>query len=384
MIGGTLPGRASVLLAALLFLSVPAPSPAAQESAAPAGPAFALEEIWRIDRGDDPPYSLYDPGFNSIPPTLLGVLLDDDDGLYLSDAITEQLLRIRPDGSVAFAVGSVGEGPEDHLDQGEPVRWPGCSVGRSDYSIQPKVICYDAQGAFQRSVRLTGFDQYLRVWGLPDRGIGVAMKMLGSPASGSRIRVYLTALAPDGALRDSLLIHEASFPPMGTGYQPTEADFELIPRVAIAEDGLLYVQRDMYRWEIECLDADLHPLWSLRRDVQPVPRTREELDALSSRPGPPPSPLPHVIRPLVPPAGGELWIETLPTTRTADGAVLLDRIGPAGSLLPRVTLAGLPPADGDYEIFGDRLLWKLDDDAPAEPDTPYLAVFRIVAVDAGG
>ena len=53
--------------------------------------------------------------------------------------------------------------------------------------------------------------------------------------------------------------------------------------------------------------------------------------------------------------------------------------------LSRVTLAGLPDAEGDYEISGDRLLWKLDDDAPPDAGkSPYLAVYRIVPMKASG
>ncbi len=374
---------ASSLLLLLLILSGPGLLLGAEGEGAQAGPGFKLEEIWRIERGDDPPYSLFDPELNSIPPTLMGVMLDDEDNLYLSDAITEKLLKIRPDGSEAFAVGSVGEGPEDHLGQGEPLWWPGCGIARSDCSQQPKVICYDEEGHFQRAIPLEGFDLYLRLWGLPAGGLGVALKMYGSPAGGMKVRIYLTRLDPDGALLDSLLIKQASYPPMGTSRELTEADFEINPRVAIAEDGRLYVQRDMYRWVIECFDSHLRPLWVCSRDVTPRTRTEAELAAIVTTTGLPPSPREHVIRRIVPRAAGEVWIETLPTERTPEGAVLLDRIGREGESLPRVTLAGLPEAEGDYEISGDRLLWKLDDDAPPDAGkSPYLAVYRIVPAGA--
>jgi hypothetical protein len=367
----------------LLLLLGPGLLPRAAGTDAPAGPSYRVEEIWRIERGDDPPYSLFDPELNSIPPALMGVMLDDEDNLYLSDAITEKLLKIRPDGSEAFAVGSVGEGPEDHLGQGEPLRWPGCGIARSDYSRQAKVICYDEEGHFQGAIPLEGFDLYLRLWGLPDGGLGVALKMYGSPAGGMKVRIYLTRLDPDGALLDSLMIKQASYPPMGTSRELTEADFEINPRVAIAEDGRLYVQRDMYRWVIECFDSHLRPLWVCSRDVSPRTRTEGELAAIETTSGLPPSPHEHVIRRIVPRAGGEVWVETLPTERAADGAVLLDRIGREGESLPPVALAGLPEAEGDYEISGDRLLWKLDDDAPPDAGkSPYLAVYRIVPTKA--
>ncbi len=205
--------------------------------------------------------------------------------------------------------------------------------------------------------------------------------MLGSPAVGTTVHTYLVALTPAGALLDSLLIRRAQYPAMGTGYTPQEDDFEVIPRVAMGEDERVYVQRDMYRWEVECYDEELHLLWQCHRDIDPTERTPAEIEAhrASSTFGFEPSKYRHVIRRIVPRVDGEVWVETMARKAATDGTVVLDRIDSQGKVIGRAHLSGLPAAEGEFEIFGDRLLWKLDDDAEGEAGLPYLAVYRLVA-----
>jgi len=374
--------RSDLLTLVLLVITCLSLSPAMAEDGAEATVQYRLEQQFVIERGDDPPYSLIDPDPLSIPPSLMGVQLDGENCIYLCDNITDQLIKIGPDGREQFAVGSRGEGPEDHADAGEPLFWPGCGIARSDCSAAPKVILYDGAGGFLSSIELEGYDQVNRIWVAGDQVVAVAADMDGVPLSGVKIQTYLLTLQPDGAVMQSLPVCQAELPPMGGDKIPHETDFEVIPRVAVDSGGNIYLQRDLYSYVVECYDADLQLRWICERDV-PTPKWSDEefaarkadrepyIDAHEYR---------HVIRRIVPGVDGTVWVERT-GQEAAPGNVLLDRIGAAGEFRGLAELTGLPEVAGEYLIFGDRLLWKVDDDAEVTgADIPYLVVYRLVRV----
>ncbi|MFH1843194.1 MAG: hypothetical protein ABIF77_08290, partial [bacterium] len=343
---------------------------------------YRLEQQFVIERGDDPPYSLIDPDPLSIPPCLMGVQLDAENSIYLCDNITDKLIKIGPDGREQFAVGSRGEGPEDHADAGEPLFWPGSGIARSDCSAAPKVILYDEAGGFLRSIKFGGYDQVNRVWVAGDQVVAVAADMDGTPISGVKVQSYLLTLQSDGTVMQSIPVRQAEIPPMGLEQVPHETDFEIIPRVAVDSGGNIYLQRDLYRYAVECYDADLTLRWTCERDV-PTPKWSDEEFAqrrAEREPYVEAHEYRHVIRRIVPGADGTVWVERT-EQEAAPGSVLLDRIGADGEYRGQAEVTGLPKVAGEYLIFGDRLLWKVDDDAEVgEADIPYLVVYRLVRV----
>jgi hypothetical protein len=136
-------------------------------------------------------------------------------------------------------------------------------------------------------------------------------------------------------------------------------------------------------WKLERLDGELNLVWRCERDVEPRARAPEELERRRAvTMGLEPAPYEHVIRRLLPRSHGEVWVET-PVDQPVPpgGTIILDRISPAGEYVGTVRLSGLPSAPGEFRTFGDRLLWKLDDDyeptdvAAGEP--PYLAIYAM-------
>jgi hypothetical protein len=387
---------ARLRIAALMFFTIIAGIVWATASTTGTPPAGATEagtaagdltcrvrEIWSLERDGDPPYSLFNPEMWSLPPTLMGVLIDETDNVYVADRITETLVKIAPGGGVVFQKGSLGEGPEDHRDQGEPILWPDCTVARSDCAATAKVIRYDAAGDFLDATEIAGSRNYVRILGTREFGVGISLDMNGTPVSGMQIDVYLETISPAGLPTDSLLLRSAKLPPAHPGEPLNETALEILPRVDVSDDGCIFVQRDPYVWKLERLDGELNLVWRCERDVEPRARAPEELERRRAvTMGLEPAPYEHVIRRLLPRSHGEVWVET-PVDQPVPpgGTIILDRISPAGEYVGTVRLSGLPSAPGEFRTFGDRLLWKLDDDyeptdvAAGEP--PYLAIYAM-------
>lgn len=333
---------------------------------------YRLVPISTIFAGSDPPYSLTREETNNVPPTLLGLKLASD-GLYICDDVTDRLIKLDFEGSEVFSVGSRGSGPEDHIGTGEPISWPGCAVARTDCSESPKLICYNEHGSFLRSIRLEGFNQYLRILRGGTRGFGLALVMEWRPENAIDLTVYLAAISDKGALLDSVLVGQRrlEYPTV-----PREEDFEITPRLVSDGAGRLYMQRDVYSWDVECFDEDLNLIWRRRKDVNLIPRSSEERQGRGPW-GDASATHHHAIRQIYPRSGGDVWIQE--TAGSGDpGEIRLTRLDDKGQDAGEVIIRGLPEAYGDMLIVDERVVWKRDDDVKVVKEELYLAVFRLV------
>jgi hypothetical protein len=308
------------------------------------------------------------------------VQIDAENNIYLCDKISETLIEIAPDGEEVFAVGAKGEGPEDHRDEGEPLFWPGCHIARSDCSSDPKVILYGEGGEFLRAISLEGYSQYNRLWYAGGQAVGVATKMDGTPMSGMTVDVFLVTLGPEGKLKNEIGISTKKLPAMDSGVELTETDWEIFPRLAIGDDGRIYVVRNLYAYALECYSPELELLWRLEQDVPAPRRTAAEIAERRVKidGGFEPSQFKHVLRRIIPRADGEVWLERSDQGLSRPGQVVLDRISRDGRIVGHGSIEGLPRLPGDYVIRGDRLIWKTDDDVDAAGAmVPYLVVYRV-------
>lgn len=230
---------------------------------------------------------------------------------------------------------------------------------------------------------MKGNQTYIRILGAREFGLGIDFQSDGTPCEGMTVAIHLVVLSSGGARLDSQLVNTIEFPAFDPQQPVSETLFEVVPRIALSEDGFIFVQRDPYRWDVECFTRDLTLQWRLQRDIEPLERTAAELEARRKiNMGLEPGPLKHFIRRMIPREGGEVWIETVQDGPSVRDGLLLDQIDRRVEHVGSVKLTGLPDAAGEFRTFGNRVLWKLHDDfdlaeAGADPP-PYLAAFRLV------
>ncbi len=347
--------------------------------------------VWQKVFGGEREFDLLNPELNSVPENLFGVMVDDQGNTWLSDRIRDQLIKLDPRGNTVLAVGQSGEGPEDHRELGPPFHLPDGGIGLLDCSEAPKILCYSENGRFDRSVRLGRFSQFTRVFRGRRHLVGEAIRATRNPTPGTgmEISTFLTLLDEAGTVVDSLVVKRSNLPPPPENGRMNEADFEILPLVAVSPEGLVYVQPDLYAGKIHCFDETLKPRWEIDLGLAPIKRTAEELQRRQEEMtfDFEPARYKHVVRELFPRQGGEIWLEPeLPGTSGGDaGERSLRRFGNEGEFLGNVTITGLPWLPGRYQVEGRFIFWVLEPDFELEenpaPGTPEMALFELSSVN---
>ena len=163
------------------------------------------------------------------------------------------------------------------------------------------------------------------------------------------------------------------------GSRPEEDLWEM-PRVAVSGDGFVFVQSDHYGRIVSCYNAQLDLAWTIEGKWDVIPRTRAEMDAVSSQKvsGVLFSPNNRTIRRMIARDNGEVWIQPW-SSRPSDGIVTLESFGEDGKRLGTVTISGVPDRGGDWIIRGKKLLWMTDDEEGGSArNNSYFEVFDLV------
>lgn len=364
-----------VVIAALL-VSLPFIAEAATDQ-------YVLEKLWEIERGEDPPYSLLDLERESVPRDLFGVRVDDRNHIYLVDNLTQKLVEIDPEGEIVFAVGQMGSGPEDIGVLGEPLFWPGFHIAQSDYSYGAKIVGYDEEGNYAGTVMLESSAMISRMWDAAGVPVAVTSSLRRNDFGGFDVQVDLVVFAPDGKELRRMSIVDKSLPPPSPDNVPTEREFELLPLVHCGADGRIYVVPDPYEYRIACYDTDLNQIWSIEKEQPPIRMTEEDRAWRKAiLPGAmEPAKDYHAIDKLMPRPDSKLWVFSGgPRSERSHTRLTFDVWTPDGIDGGSVELAGFPGLLGDFAVFGDKLIWKTNDDVEVESnDIPYIGVYRIEA-----
>ena len=147
--------------------------------------------------------------------------------------------------------------------------------------------------------------------------------------------------------------------------------------------GKVFVQRDLYRWRIECLDQHLQPIWTIEQDISARKRTPEELHLREEQMMMKfiPAKYHHVIRQMVPRDDGSLWVRT-DSSKEVSGQVVFSQWSAEGQRGANIVIHGLPTVLGRFVIDGEWLLWTRHADWESEFDQyeeqPYIALYRLV------
>lgn len=375
--------RVSVaVVAALVFVLFPQVQSKAEVNPGEADCEFHLIPVWKLNRGDDPPFSVPNLEKESVPRDLFGLRIDSDDNLYVVDTITNKLIKINPEGEFIFEVGQLGDGPEDVQILGEPIFWPGFDVAQTDYSYGSKIVGYAADGSYVDSVYLESEGMINRMWDMGGVLVAVSSNLMRNDEGGFDIKVGLVLYDSSGKVSRQRQIVEKSLPPPKSGDNPNERDFELLPLVNCGPDGRIYVVPDPYQYQVECYDAKLEQLWVAERIVDPITVTDKDLEWKKSiLPGKfEPAKIYHAIDKLVPRADGTVWVlRGGPRIMMSSESFAFETFGPNGEPGKQVRLSGFPGELGDFAVFDNRVIWKLNDDVESvDNEIPYIGVFSIV------
>jgi hypothetical protein len=321
---------------------------------------YELKQVWASEPGDDAAFALEPRYF--IPDELPGASVDDTGAVYLCDKLSEALVKLGPGGHQVFAVGQVGEGPEDHSGAGEPVLWGSGKMARADCSTSPKVIVYSTGGEYLESYNLDFGGELARLFWNGSHGLAVAFRNKFAPPDAFEFSTHLLLLdgrgsvLQDRTLRSKRVVRAKSMP---------ESSMWDVPRMAVSDDGFCFIQNDLYGNVIECLDRDLKPLWTITGPWQPSTRTPEELAEAQAIgvTGLEYSAVNQTIRRMVARTGGEVWVQPW-RPGVVDGVVEFASFGRDGQVLGAVRIAGLPKLSGDWILRGNKVLWITSDEVP--------------------
>ncbi|MBU8869706.1 MAG: hypothetical protein KOO60_02415 [Gemmatimonadales bacterium] len=306
---------------------------------------------------------------------LLGAFVDSTGNVYICDRITDQLIKLNPRGEEVFAIGSLGEGPEDHRGFGELLSWPGSRIARTDCVLPSKIIIYDVDGAFLWDVDLGTQDTLTRLFWNGKYAIGSHTWFDYDP-SGTEVKTSLRLLSDDGVEIEKIPMGRIFLDPERV---PTMEEMWIYPYVAVSEDGFCFVQQDLYGGRVDCYDQDLDLAWSFDCGWQPVPLTPEEF--AESKRQPIFASIHHTIRRMFARRDGEVWIQSW-TSEQAGEYVVFEAFGQEGNRLGFIHIFGLPKEAGSWALHGSKVLWIAKGKVDAENANvtiPYISVFDLVA-----
>ncbi|MCP4089296.1 MAG: hypothetical protein GY746_05845 [Gammaproteobacteria bacterium] len=348
---------------------------------------YSLEMQWSRSFDAETAIGFLDPERNSIPEDLYGVAIDADGLVLVSDRITDRVILINSEGENAKIFGQSGEGPEDHRTLGEPIFLDDGNCGVFDYSFNKKLISFGADGQYREAVYMGGYDQYIRLMRCGYGYLGMAVDSQFGQKGEYYLDLFLATLSPNGAVQDTFLLGEHNLPPFDPNHRMKEEDFEIIPKLTSGPAGKVFVQRDLYRWRIECLDQHLRPIWTIEQDISARKRTPEELHLREEQMMMKfiPAKYHHVIRQMVPRDDGSLWVRSN-NSKEVSGQVVFSQWSAEGQRGANIVIHGLPPVLGRFVIDGEWLLWTRHADWESEFDQyeeqPYIALYRLVLAES--
>ena len=338
---------------------------------------YCLKQLWKLERQDDPEFSLFDLSQFSAPQDLFGVRIDEKDRLIVADRISYKLLSLNEDGSARLLMGGQGQGPEEFFADGEPIDWPGFVYARTNCDYRTKIVGFDEFGKYSDSIDLEGEGQVMRMWEAGDSIFGITSQMRRTDRGGVDIKMRLYKYNKAGGVESEMLLRERELPPPGPGVRIREEDLEVAPIIGVGY-GRIYVVYDRYEYRIDCLNWDLEKQWTYVREskLESRPKGEASEDGESWKT---PAEFYPVIRRLVPRSNGDLWIEMGGPPKTLS-RVEYERLDSMGEPKDSVMLVGGIDLPGNYVVWGDRLLWKSDDDlsVPDGDDSiPYFVLYEI-------
>ncbi len=357
----------SVLFLIVAVVDSPAKSPVVE---------FALVQEWSVAQSADVPFAFGPEGF--YPSELIGAVVDTNGVVFVCDRISEKLIKLGYGGDEVFAVGTVGEGPEDHRGAGEPVVLPTGGIARADFSMSPKVLFYKSDGTFDHSWSFDVDGELVRLFW--NGASWVALASRGVFSGGSlKISTWLVALDSNGNTLGDRELLKVDLP--GPGSTVSEDVLWTIPRVAVSDDGFTFVQSSLYSTRVECYDRDLRLVWAIENQWPLVRRADNEPADLqiSGNSKVVPAVYHQSIRSMFARENGEVWIQPQVKLGGAPGTVEFLAFGKNGEPLRGIRLIGLPETPGRIALHGDKLLWVVDEDVEGEYNqTPFMAVFKLV------
>lgn len=346
-------------------------------NAAPTAPNsdFQLELSWSIPQNDNWFYFL-EPVYY-LRGDLIGAHVDSSGSVYISDKISEKLVKFKPGGDVEFAKGQIGEGPGDHQKSGEPLAWDNQYIARLDASIAPKVNVYNPKGDFLHMTKLEMEGVPYRLFWNGEAAIAISTGWEFLDMGGARFSTFLSLINKDGELVRQLPMGQVE---MERNTQFPEEDFWYIPYVVVSDDGYTFVQQDLWGGQIDCYDPSLKLIWSIDGGWKPTTRTSEELSQAEKLKTTymDLSKYNQTVKRMIPRRGGEIWIQ--PWANYAnEGVVELVSFGSKGQKNGEVRISGLPLESGHWVLNGSKLLWMADMDGQNITDsTPAMAVYDLV------
>jgi hypothetical protein len=341
---------------------------------------YRLDSLWEMSCEILPDYSLLDKEALTVFANLVGVVAYQERSVIICDRISEQLMRFESDGTVAWSVGQIGSGPEDHQGPCEPLLIGSRSLAVVDYASPSKMLFYDVAGGFERSIVLMSFPQYHRIE-YSDRGFfGLATK-LARVRDGYFMEVHLARLDLDGNLVASRLIREVEMKRL-RGHERMPADvWWALPRIVVNDHGNVYLQPDSRVARFVVYGRDLQQIAEIGTRWRGRRRGNEELQSELERYANRVEPFAHdpAGEHVFARANGDLWIQL--SGRTHD-QVEFEVLDFRGRVRERVVISGMPSATGEFQIVDDTMLWAQTEDA-VDREQICLGLYRLTdrAVD---
>lgn len=218
------------------------------------------------------------------------ILVDSSGTIYVGNDQSATVRVFAEDGTFLREFGGRGEGPSEIPDMLNAMLWAGDRIAVIDWQSGGKTIVFDTTGEFSDSWRGTRPDgTRISVGGYTPRGWIVSESDFQRPADPVPGRAYpqprrLRYLSPDG---DSLGGVFLELPPwLLYGSPATEGlDWALFEPLSVSGfDAAGHYYRsagDEYR--IDVRDPDGRLIRSIRREHDPIPITRSDIDALKDR-----------------------------------------------------------------------------------------------------
>ncbi|MCP4293821.1 MAG: hypothetical protein GY780_18480 [bacterium] len=339
---------------------------------------FMLQEIDEMDCSARLEFSLFDKSKGDVFfDNLMGAISVTDDGLVIFDRIGDQLMSLSFDNQIHWSVGSKGSGPEDHFGPCEPFSLNSGLVGVADYSPQSKVLYYSNSGEFKKSILFPATKQCQQIE--PYNGGFIAIwNSVEKVDFGFASQISLVALDADAVLLSSTLIKESLMEKPKPGRRIPADVWRPFPRMCLAEDGYVFIQKDTRKAIFEVFNEKLEYVktigsgWQgIKRDTQIV---QDEIDELHNK----------VDSFLLEQAGehvfarpnGRLWVQR--SNRTAD-SVEFEVLNRFDNTVGAIKISSMPSQTGDYKIWGDKLLWVEDADR-SDGDGNCVGLYRLIEI----
>ncbi len=322
------------------------------------------EEVWRLGGDDDPQETVFG---------LIGDgLVDEQENTYLLDTILTTIYKVGPDGKVLANLGREGDGPGEFRNVESMVFLPDGDIGVSqmmaggivtigrDGGPRPSFSYGEESGSIMQSISRMATDKNSVVIGQSSTDFGDNQTITSTTS--------LARYAPDGSLLN--LLYQDKQEHSGGSISLGGDDNDFSRYWALGGEGRVVVFRENQEYKLEVFGADGEKEMLIRRDYEPVRRSRDEIEraqrqqeALHRRlSGLEFDPVPTMARHISDAFGrpnGELWVQNsqgdLDCPENAIG--YFDVFNRDGRYVKRVRIAAdYDPQRDEFRILGNHLL----------------------------